>query len=448
MLRRSHPNPRGDASAKRILLISYYFPPIGGPHSVRWVHLVTSLVQAGFQLEVLTVNPAGGYTSLDHSLVHDLPASVTMHRVYPGPLHGLRYNSPATSYLGHAAEAFRGQWHQTLLRGLKRYGVHVANALFMPDIMVEWVPWALLRGRSVLTQKPFDLILSSAYPVCDHIVGYFLKRQTRLPWICHYSDPWLFYADRKVSRLRYRLEEYLETTLLRAADHLLVPTEEAKAGFVDAFSFLSPQAISLVPAGADMRRYAAARPEHRNPARFRLVYTGTFYDRIREPHAFYAALRQVEDLDLDVICAGNILAHHRDPTPGSRITYLDYQSWDDCIALQKSADVLLFFGNKSTTQLPSKLFEYFAAARPILSVEPVPHTRASQLIDSYQRGMCVPNESAEIAFAIRQLHATWRTGQLNRAFSISSVLPFSWEESGNACVQAVRATLAREREAQ
>lgn len=456
-----------DFAGERILLISYYFPPIGGPHSVRWASLVSSLVQAGLYVEVLTIQPAAGYTSLDVSLLDELPQTVRIHRVSPGPLHAFRYNSPATPYLGHtgdqATSPSHGRWRQSLVHRLKQQAVRLAQALLVPDLMVEWVPSAVRTGQRVLAEKPFDLIISSAHPVCDHLVGYFLSCQADLPLICHYSDPWLFYANRKVSWPRHMLEKWTETIILRNTEQLLVPTPEAKAGFLEAFPFLSPETISLVPAGADMDRYTASQAVARSLNHFRLVYTGTFYDHIREPFAFYAALELLADLDLDIVWAGNIQAQHRQATPrarsarsaesarsarsvSGRVTYLDYQAREDCIALQKSADVLLFFGNKSATQLPSKLFEYFAAARPILSIDPVPETHASELIEKYQRGVSTADEPHAIASAVRRLYEIWQTGQLEHSFSVSETLPFSWQESGQACVQAVLKTLERRRD--
>lgn len=436
-----------EPAGERLLLISYYFPPIGGPHSVRWVHLVSSLVQAGLWVEVLTIQPAAGYTSLDVSLLDELPQTVRIHRVSPGPLHALRYNSPVTPFLGHtrAPSSPPGRWRQRVFHRLKHQGLRLAHALLVPDLMVEWVPSAVRIGQRVLAANAFDVIISSAHPVSDHLVGYCLSQQADLPLICHYSDPWLFYADRKVSWLRYGLEKWAETAILRNTDHLLVPTQESKAEFLNAFPFLSPETISLVPAGADVDRYAASQPVSRDRSRFRLVYTGTFYDRIREPFAFHAALELLGDLDLDIICAGNIQAQHRQTAPSKPVIYLDYLSREDCIALQKSADVLLFFGNKSATQLPSKLFEYFAAGRPILSIDPLPETSATQLIKKHKRGICAPDEPQAIASAVRRLYETWKTGQLELSFSVAESLPFSWRESGQACAQAVLKTLERRR---
>ena len=430
----------------RLLLISYYFPPIGGPHSVRWVHLVSSLVQAGLRVEVLTIQPAAGYTSLDRSLLDELPQTVRIHRVSPGPLHALRYNSSATPFLGHShrqESSAPGRWRQHGVRWLKQQGVRLAQALLAPDVMVEWVPSAIRAGRKILAEHAFDVILSSAHPVSDHLVGYRLSQQTNLPLICHYSDPWLFYADRKVSWWRHGLEKWAETAILRRSDHLLVPTQESKAEFLKAFPFLPPETISLVPAGADMDRYAASPAMARDRSRFRLVYTGTFYDRIREPFAFHAALELLGDLELDIVCAGNIQAQHRQAAPGTQVSYLDYLSREDCIALQKSADVLLFFGNKSATQLPSKLFEYFAAGRPILSIDPLPETGAAQLIKKHKRGISTSDEPQAIASAVRRLYEMWKTGCLEQSFSVTEVLPFSWRESGQACSQAVLETLER-----
>jgi glycosyltransferase involved in cell wall biosynthesis len=405
------------------------------------VYLVNSLVEAGFSVDVLTIKPALGYASLDHSLLHRLPSSVAIYRVFPGPLHMMRHNAVSARAFSPAKEVASLRWDQRALRKARQVSRQTLSALLVPDTMVEWVPWALRKGWALLAQHKVDVLVSSAHPVCDHLIGYLLKRRAQAPWICYYSDPWSFYACREISRLRQALEERLEARLLRDANHIIVPTEEAKEGFLRTFPFLTAEHISLVPAGADLAACPASALQLKPADRFRLVYTGTFYDRVREPFAFYAALQQVEDLDLEVVIAGHVLAQHRDSFSRSRVTYLDYQQRSQCLALQKSADVLLFFGNVSASQLPSKLFEYFAAARPILSIDPLPHTRASQLIQTYRRGVCVPDEPEEIAKAIRELYIAWKEGRLRQAFDVSSLPQFSWEASGRALVRTVEAML-------
>lgn len=161
------------------------------------------------------------------------------------------------------------------------------------------------------------------------------------------------------------------------------------------------------------------------------MYTGVFYDDIREPYTFFDGIRQLKDIDMEVVIAGSILYKYveaaRDKDLGNKIIFLGYRPFEEAIALQKGADILLLVSNNSPYQIPGKIFEYFGARRPILAIKFIENDPAISLIEEYNRGFVVPNNAEEIARVIKRIYELWRNRELEKQFSFESLEEFSWD---------------------
>ncbi len=164
---------------KRLLLIAYAFPPDPSPGAQRPGYLAKYLPQFGWEAHVVT--RACG----DTKWAEPRPAKPA--RISP--------NSPLRTFLRTAKES-----------------------LLIPDRAAPWIPYALKTGRQLLARERFDAILGTALPASVHIVAAILARESELPWIADYRDPWT--GNRYVRRnaLRRALESSVEKRLLRRAD--------------------------------------------------------------------------------------------------------------------------------------------------------------------------------------------------------------------------------------
>ena len=172
----------------------------------------------------------------------------------------------------------------------------------MPDIMVEWLPFALQQGHKLLRDNSYDVVLSAGLPFTAHVIGYLLSRLHKLPWVAEYGDPWAFNPSSRLPEWRHSLDRHLEGTLLRHADGVVVTTESTRGAYLQHYSFLRPDTVSVVPSGYSPEEYAMVPPI--TSSRFRLVYTGIFYADIRSPRFFLDALTQLRDLEMEVLIAG------------------------------------------------------------------------------------------------------------------------------------------------
>ncbi len=400
-----------------MLLCSYEFPPLIGTRPMRWAHFVRILSARGWAIDVLTIAPSPGHPRYDPESVKLLSESIQIYRTHPGPLHRLAYRRrPSDASPGRSA-ARRGR-------------LDFLKALLVPDPAIEWLPFALHQGKHLLKANCYQLIVSSGYPFSCHLLGYSLKRRSRLPWVADSGDPWAFNPAWKLPNWRLRLDRRLEAHLLRSLDRLILTTEAAKEAYLAHYPFLRSEQIAVLPSCYEPAEFSEIAPESSN--RFRLVYTGSFYAGVREPTALLAAMEQLNDLDFEVLLAGESA-----PLPSSQlpkqIRFMGFLPRRRTLALQKGASMLFFLGNRSPypgAQLPAKLFEYVAAGRPILAIRYDAADYAAHLIEQWRRGWSVDNDPEVIAAAIRRAHDLWAEGKLEKSFELGPRSEFEWEQLG------------------
>ena len=155
----------------RILVVSYYFPPLGLSGVQRTAKLVKYLPDNGIDVSVLTVNP-GAYFAFDETLSDELDRpGITVHRtgsVDPTQIPGMRRRT-----VGLPAEGRRGPM------------ARLSQWIFQPDNKIGWYPFAVRMGRRLLQRERHDLVFVSAPPYTGVLVARQLARRFRLPlsWI-------------------------------------------------------------------------------------------------------------------------------------------------------------------------------------------------------------------------------------------------------------------------
>lgn len=410
-----------------ILLISYNFPPIEGPRSLRWIQFTKYLVRKGYKIDVLTIDPEMSYGGYEKESIKMIPIGVNVCRTYPGLIYKFKYRYLPSKEIKNQKN-YKTLFKAPLREMMKIIYQGIVEPILIPDNTIEWLPWGLGMVKKLIQENHYNLIISSAPPFTGHILAYFAKRKTGIPWIADYGDPWVFYPVPKIMR-HHLVSKWIESMLIKEMDYIIVTTNETKEGFVKYYPFLKKERIRVISQGYDPEEFKRIRPELGN--KFRIVYTGFFYDHIREPYTFFDAIKGLKDIELEVIVAGNIHSHHikaaEEKGVIGKVIFLGYQLHERVIALQKGADLLLLLSNNSPYQLPGKIFEYFAASRPILVIRFVEKDIATRLIEKYSRGVVVSAKPEEIVSAIKKIYALWQKGKLDKQFQLKPMGEYSWE---------------------
>ena len=283
---------------KNILLISYNFPPLSGPRSLRWLQFVKYLSK-DFSIGILTIQPEEGCGNYDRSLICQIPKNVRVYRTYPGFIHRF-----SCCYLPlEKIKVVRKKSFKIILRKvIKNIYKNILPPCLMPNKIIEWLPWGLKKAKNLVRKKKYDLIISSAAPFVDHLIAYFIKKKTGIPWIADYGDPWAFNPFLPFPWRRHLIDCRLEAKLLKNMDNIIVTTKETVDGYVKHYPFLDCQKITIIPCGYNHKEFQQAKPN--KGKKFRIVYTGIFY-KDRSPDILLKSIKEL-NFDFELVIAGNI----------------------------------------------------------------------------------------------------------------------------------------------
>jgi hypothetical protein len=418
---------------KRILIIAYAYPPLMEAQSIRWAHFSKELVKKGNEVDVLTIRLPGYYNDGLY-LIRD----VSVHRTYPGPIQNLFFHTKAALRVeDHSYQQRRGGiTHQYLRAGydtLRR----VMNFILIPDLRTEWFLFAVLKLLRLMNKRRYDIVISSHEPGVDHLLGFLAKAFYQFQWIGDFSDPmFTFYTP----KLRRPIDKRVQAALLKRMDRVLVTNRRLREDFLTQYPFLTGERVSVLTQGFDNGFWKESDMTVSDKKKLRLVYTGTFYRDERDPLELFKALKDLKGTDVEFVIAGRndeVIGNAKElGLLGSRVTYLGYLKYAESIRAQYEGDVLVHIGNKSSNQVPGKIYEYLGARKPILAILENPDDEIRDLVLRLERGVVTPNESSKIKEAVSLLYELYKGGKLYSSFNLSleGVAQYSWRSLSNVLI--------------
>lgn len=396
---------------RHVLVISHFFPPMGGGGVQRVTKFVKYLAACGWRATVIAGRPED-YWMQDDSLLADLPSSARVER------------TAAASGIGVLRRVRPGQTGGSRRSSRLFGGLRRAAAWFLvPDTYVGWQPFALRAARTILANDRPDAIVSSGPPETNHLVAMALQRESGLPWLADFRDPWfalhLYPAPTAWHRARHAR---LERAVLERADAVIATT----AWLGDLLRSRTPRLrrLQVVRNGfdpADFPPHAAALPPSAEP--LRLVHTGML-TLTRSAAGLLQGIQRLQRDDPQL--RGQFMVEmvgaresHNDALAAELgladcVHWRDYVPHHAAIAAMLSADVLVLIKHVEARfrgLIPGKLYEYMGAGRPILAL--VPDSEAADLVRELGWGeVAPPDDPAAIAAALARLHAHKRAGTL------------------------------------
>ena len=386
----SEPIDRAAASAtnRRVLLVSYYFPPSGGPGVQRTLKFAKYLPKFGWDPIVLTVDPRyASYPAVDADLDRDVPEETVVVRTkawdpysaYARLLGKRKEDAVSVGFLSEDKEDFR-----------HRIGKWVRANLFVPDARVGWVPFAVKASRDIHGHSGFDAVVSTGPPHSTHLAGRRIATRYQVPWIADFRDPWTgidFYSSLPMGPLARRRDKRLEQQVLADADIVVAVTP----GMRRALSGPS-RPVEVITNGydpADFSNRPTGDPD------FVLSYVGNMNES-RNPTALWNVLSRLKKQNrlgtLAVRLVGPIDSSVRqavaDHGLGNVVSIEPPVSHTEAIQIMmRSAMLLLVVNNVSGAEgiMTGKIFEYVASGRIVLGLGPT-EGDAAELLRSVGAG--------------------------------------------------------------
>jgi glycosyltransferase involved in cell wall biosynthesis len=367
---------------RRVLLIAYYFPPLGLSGVQRTAKFAKYLVRYGWKPTVLTVEPAG-YYAFDDSLLREVEeAGVEIVRTTSLDANRL-FKKRGVVRL--PSEFFR------------KVAGFIGDFLFIPDTKIGWKRRALKAALELTARTQFDAIMATAPPQTDFLIGMELKRRTGIPLLLDYRDAWLEYPFKFYpTPLHTWLHRRKERKVLHTSDGIVVTHRRIKESILRRHRQFNYNDIVIISQGFDAEDFADSVPRSGAIGRMRIVHAGTFYGH-RSPDVLLRALHALVShrpelrarFELRLVGAQRAQDIRLVKKLGLEdvVAFEGYLEHRTCVNLLRSADVL-WYVNDNDMSSPGKLYEYFAAGKTILASVVDGYTQ--QEIRESSGAVCVP----------------------------------------------------------
>ncbi|MBK7966349.1 MAG: glycosyltransferase [Bacteroidetes bacterium] len=238
---------------KKVLVITYYWPPSGGAGVQRSLKFVKYLSHMGFSPMVLTVKEdKASYPLHDSSLLTEVPQTVKVVRTNSfEPLNIL------SSIIGKKNVPYGGFANANKESKKQKFLRWVRGNFFIPDARVGWVSYAFKEAKRIIEDEKIECVYISSPPHSSQLIGLKLKETfPQLRWVADLRDPWTdiyYYKDLLHGKRAKLKDEQFEKHVLEKADAIVVVSEPIKNSFLEKSVLVLPSKIHVLPNGFDER---------------------------------------------------------------------------------------------------------------------------------------------------------------------------------------------------
>ncbi|WP_157504286.1 glycosyltransferase family 4 protein [Flavobacterium profundi] len=373
---------------KKILIVSYYWPPAGGPGVQRWLKFVKYLPDFGIEPHVyIPENPT--YPLLDDKLLSEVSEETIIIKKSIFEPYGLASVFSKKKAKKISSGIISNQKKQSMLEKIMLW---VRGNLFIPDARVFWVKPSVRYLKEYLSKHQIDTVITTGPPHSLHLIGLQLKKEININWITDFRDPWTtigYHKQLKLSSWAAKKHKSLEKEVLNVCDAIIVTSETTKKEFEQ----LTNSPIEVITNGYDVEQI------NKKPldAKFTLAHIGSFLSE-RNPHILWQVLSELTqenesfathfELKLIGAVSNEVLESIEKYQLASFVNNLGYVSHEEALQEQRCSQVLLLIeidSEETKCIIPGKLFEYMVSERPIVAIGPT-ETDVEKIIKATNTG--------------------------------------------------------------
>jgi glycosyltransferase involved in cell wall biosynthesis len=363
---------------KKILLITYYWPPSGGPGVQRWLKMTKYLAQWGCDITVITVKEEdASYPHLDRSLNDEVHQDIDVLRTSAFNPYRLIGKGG-----GQSALAVSDSKEKESKKPKFQWLPFIRSHIFIPDPRRGWNRAALKCARKRMSEERFDALITSSPPHSTQLIGYRLSQEFAVPWIMDLRDPWtdiFYYSKLGHSKWSAAIDRKLEMKCLRQADQIMVVGNQLKQLVEEKLSIAADGLngpVHVVSNGYDEADFTHIKARAEKQEGFHVVYTGTLsafyhygpmFDAIRECAALHPELTCTLYGAIPMDVKQDLVSHFEG------VQFYSEVSHSEINAIQSQADLLLLVIPQVPNDgliLTGKLFEYLRSGVPIMNLGP------------------------------------------------------------------------------
>jgi hypothetical protein len=359
---------------KKVLIITYYWPPAGGPGVQRWLKFVKYLKD--FEIEPIVYIPENpDYPLKDESLHSEVPEDIVIlkKKIFEPYFLARIFSKKETSAIssGIISESKDQSFLQKLM-------LFIRGNFFIPDARKFWVKPSAKFLSEYIQKNNIETIITTGPPHSVHLIGFKLKEKSGLKWIADFRDPWTeigYHQQLKLTKSSELKHQQLEEKVLKNASHLITTSFTTKANFEK----ITNVPITVITNGHDSSLEFEDVALDKD---FTISHIGSLLSA-RNPKNLWKVLAELvkeeetfaENFRLKLVGA---VSEEVLKTIGyfglkNNVEVNGYVSHQEALKIQKSSQVLLLVEiNRAENRgiIPGKIFEYIAANRPIIALGP------------------------------------------------------------------------------
>lgn len=402
---------------KRVLIITYYWPPSGGSGVQRWLKMSKYLPENGWQPVIYTADGAE-YPVEDPSLEKDVaPEAEVIRRPIVEPYTfykkflGIKKGEKVKAGFINEGTKKNG-WKESL-------SVWLRGNFFIPDARCWWVKPSVKYLTGYLKEHPVDAMISTGPPHSMHLIAKALHKKFNIPWVTDFRDPWTdidFYKDLKLTRCADRKHHRLENQVLTEATKVVTVGWDCAKGLENH----GAKDVVVITNGYD--GFDIFNEKYQKTSRFTMSHIGIIGAN-RNPETFWQAISDIVETNgrasLQIRLIGQVDNSVIESIKRNKIEkfveIIPYIPHNQVIEEQQKSDVLLLFVNNTQNAkgiLTGKLFEYLASGRPILCIGPEDGDSA-RIMNETRTGVTIDfNDKEKMKSVILDLMAKYQDNQL------------------------------------
>ena len=405
-------------TTKKVLILTYYWPPSGGAGVQRWLKVSHYLAEQGIEVHVLTPKEeSASYTVLDPSLNKEIHQNITIHQTKsfePINLYSRIFGKKSIPTAGFG-NANKKNWKQQLIISLR-------TNLFTPDPRKYWKIFAYSKAKSIIKTHSIKNIITSSPPHSVQLIGMKLKKNMPLNWIVDFRDMWTdiyYYELMNQSRYSHRKNLFYEKKVIEHSDHIITASPVYISFFASKSDKVNESKFTSIPNGYDPKDFQEFK--HEKNKSFVITYTGTISEQYNiKP--FLAALKKFKETNVDkqitLQFVGSVYPSlmQEISTQGlsDNTKFSPYVPHSESIKFLERSSLLLVCGplNNSGHEggIPAKVYEYLAARKPIIYIGKTDGHVASILKET-SSGDSFDQNVQEIHNSIAKRYQNWLNGE-------------------------------------
>jgi len=429
---------------KKILIITYYWPPSGGSGVQRWLKFAKYLSRLGWEPCVFTPeNPS--FTIQDKSLLKDVPDAVEVIKLPIWEPYQLFFKVQrifGKKEAGHSDLISAGK--KSFFQSVSSW---IRGNFFIPDARIFWVNPSVAFLTDFVRSNQIDKVITTGPPHSIHLIG--LKLKSKIPglqWIADFRDPWSEWdlldtlAMTPWAKARHRS---LEHAVLSKADKVITIAPY----HVNRFRALGKRKVELITNGFDAEDFASIR--HVRNEKFIIRHIG-IVDELRDPRPVMVTLKAICDAQSEltdnvrVEFIGNVNSAFKSFVTGDAVlskmtSFVGQVPHDELLNIYGKTDLqLLVLAHSAIApgNLPGKFFEYLASGNPILAIGPVEGDAAAVLAETKSGVIHEHTDHEGIKTSMLTFYQKWKLGVLTTDRNVSK---YSREELTRQLVQLLDA---------